>query len=79
MDKNPFGWLPRPGQSAKVPGGFIVCESWMINHEGDNSHFTGEVVFKFFVSPEHAKDWQPSAPEPIAEVKAIEGGKVLDV
>ena len=44
--QNPFGWMPKPGQSKKIPGGTLWCDAWEMNRHG-NSRVSGEIRFRF--------------------------------
>lgn len=42
---NVFEWLPKPGETIKIPGGFIVCESYKVSFSSNLAE--GSVHFRF--------------------------------
>ena len=46
-ENNPFGWLPQPGQSVKIPGGILWCDEWEVTRERQTMRAYGEIKFRF--------------------------------
>lgn len=45
--KNLLGWLPKPGESRKIPGGFIWCREWKVFRDRHTGNVSGEIKFEF--------------------------------
>lgn len=67
---NPFGWLPKPGESKKIPGGVIWCESWEVNQR-QQGMMDGEIRFRFQVDAESYREAMRQ-PEALSEKPVLE-------
>jgi len=45
-DQSPLGWLPKPGQSKKIPGGVLWCNEWEATINRSNQ-VSGKIIFHF--------------------------------
>jgi hypothetical protein len=43
---SPFEWMPKPGQSVRIPGGVLWCEEWSVNWPQPGI-VKGEIRFRF--------------------------------
>ena len=44
--RHPLDWMPKLGECKPVPGGYIVCDEWNIEH-CRGSEIRGEIRFRF--------------------------------
>lgn len=51
---NIFEFMPRPGEGASIPGGYIVCEQWDVEECGDGQ-IRGAIKFVFRVDEKSYK------------------------
>jgi hypothetical protein len=52
---SPFAWMPKPGQSVKIPGGVLWCEEWKCDL-GLAGMVEGEIRFRFVCDAQAYRD-----------------------
>ncbi len=44
---NPLNFIPNPGDTHHIPGGFVICDTVRINFGDPSRPVTGEVILRF--------------------------------
>jgi hypothetical protein len=79
--QNPFAWMPKAGQSKKIPGGVLWCDEWEVSRQHGNSRVSGMIRFRFEAdmdSYERANKPQATMKlPPLFRCTPLEKGKLL--